>query len=451
MIFALFLVLTANFILRLNEIIPDIRGFPVVEVTLPILVALWLLFEKKDFSLSTDVLIPAFFAVIVLGYGLVVWPGGAFDIARGMIPWIMLYFLAANLVRSQKRMDWTFAVLVACSLALVSHSSQQFVNFDGENDATGVGWSGGTMLKGRVRYAGVMNDPNDLALFFAMMLPLALQPAARGMSLLKQCGGFLLCLPLLFGIFLTNSRGGLLACGTVATLFAWRRWGIVKAGVLCAVLAAGVLAYGPSRAREQSIGDERSVEGRVNAWYTGLQLFSQYPVLGCGKDEFVNYNVLTAHNSFVLCFAETGFLGYVAWFGAGCYALYGLHHALRRTRPGTASYRQNCALIDSLAAFYVGGFFLSRTYFILLPIFIGLAVARYRMARDDLEDMGVSDDSPARVPHSDMDDENPNDMLPGADPLPDLSRSSLLRTLPRVAMLAVLSIIGIWMVVKLKL
>jgi hypothetical protein len=459
-IFILFLAFAANLILRLNDYIPGFAGFPVAEVLIPALVGLWLLFERKDFSLATDLLIPAFFFIIVAGYALKVHPGGTWTVARGFIPWVALYFLTANLVKNRARMDWLLGVLFVCGVVLVLHSAQQISNYDGLSDETGTGWSGETLLQGRARYVGVMNDPNDLALFFAMMLPVALQLAGKGMGAWRECAGYVLCLPLLYGIFLCNSRGGMLAAGAVFFLHSLRRFGAFKAVSVCVVLAALVLAAGPSRLRESNEMDAASSQGRIEAWYEGFLFFKSSPLVGIGKDQFTEHHILTAHNSFVLCFAETGFLGYLAWFGASYHALFGLHHVLLRTRPGTRSSRQGLAVFNALAAFFTGGFFLSRTYFILLPVFLGLAVAQFKAARDDLEAQSESQNTAAtgedsaRLPvilDDDTDAEAATDLIPHAPPLPNLTWPAMPATMPSIAGLAVFSMAVIYLIVKVRL
>jgi len=442
MIFALFALFSMNLILRLNDFIPEIRGFPLAEVVIPLLLGAWLLFEKKDFSMLTDLLIPAFFCVVVAGYAIMVWPGGAYDVARSFVPWVAMYFLAANLVRTRARLDWYFAALYVVTLALVFHSAQQFMSYDGIDDTTGVGWSGETVYKGRVRYVGVMRDPNDLALFFAMMLPVPLMLTGRAMGLVQKLFGFALCTPLLAGIYLTNSRGGLLATGAVAGIYLWRRWGPVLSITTCAVFACLVLAFGPSRIREQDLSDQASTQGRIDAWFTGIQFLKQNPVLGIGKEQFVEQNYLTAHNSFVLCFAETGLPGYVLWFGAVFLAGYAMHSTLKRSRRDSPGWRQSAALFTSLCAFCVGGFFLSRTYFILLPVFLGLAMAQYRIAREEWREAEY---------HHGYIDQATSSLKADAPPLPDLGWRNGIVWMPRLACLALLSIGFIYVIVKLKL
>ncbi|HEY3324821.1 MAG TPA: O-antigen ligase family protein [Planctomycetota bacterium] len=449
MIYTLFVLFVANLVLRLNDFWPTLQNAPIAEIVVPILVLLWLLFERKEFSLATDLFIPAYFIAMVAGYALVVWPEQALIIGRAYLPWAALYFLAANLVRTSRRLDILFAVLLAMTLLLVVHAVQQVAAYDGINDDSGIGWSGEQMIFGRPRYVGILNDPNDLALFFVMMLPLAMQFASSGRSTVSRLAGYLCSVPILLGIYLTNSRGGMLAAGGIAAIFAYRRWGISRAALVIGTLAMVALAYGPSRVREESASDTASTEGRINAWAAGLQMFKQHPVLGVGMHQFTQYHEITAHNSFVICFAENGLAGYVPWLGAGFFALYGLHSTLRRLRQGTRAHRQTLALFDSLVGFYIGGFFLSRDVFILLPVLIGLAAARVRATRDELADADA--DAEAVETPVEIVEESPVDEQHSApEPLPDISWRAGIRWLPKLTGMAVLSILVIHFIVLLK-
>ncbi len=439
--FIVFLFFCTNLILRLNDFVSGFQGFPLAEALIPIVVILWLVFDKKDFSSPTDYLLPAFFFCVTAG-SILVWPGGTWGTIHSLIPWLAVYFLSANLIRTPKRLDIMCAVLVGASLILVLHCVQQVLAWDGSNDATGLGWTGATVIRGRTRYVGVLNDPNDLALYFVMMLPLVLQLCARWQSRWRRFSGYLLCMPLLYGIYTTNSRGGMLAAGVVLSAYTFRRFARWKASAACLLVLVALVAFGPSRVRDESAGDEESVQGRISAWQTGFQVFKAHPVLGVGKDRFMDYYPLTAHNSFVLCFAENGLLGFLMWFGAGYFVLVGLHRVIARAPPRTASHRQAVALFDGLLGFYVAGFFLSRTYYIMLPVFLGLGVACYRLAQESQDDWGHPDFEDAEMFSADFDTET--------ERLPEYSLLRILRAMPRMILLALAFMAFIYIVVKIN-
>jgi O-antigen ligase len=87
----------------------------------------------------------------------------------------------------------------------------------------------------------------------------------------------------------------------LARAFGW--WAFVPA----AIVALPVLALG-GRSDEAAA---QSTQQRYEAWAQGLTMWKQSPVFGVGAGQFGEHHYLTAHNSFVLTLAETGFIGLV--------------------------------------------------------------------------------------------------------------------------------------------
>ena len=165
----------------------------------------------------------------------------------------------------------------------------------------------------RYRGLGVLNDPNDLAQFFATVVPLLWLRWKKGNVL----GNFFVTLIpaciLIGGMYFTHSRGGIVGLLAVF-LFAFKdKIGVVKSSILAGGLLAAMVALNMSGGR--GLNDDDG--GRVAAWITGLQIFKTHPLFGVGIGNFWNYNDtgLTAHNSYVLCLAELGLFGYFCWIG----------------------------------------------------------------------------------------------------------------------------------------
>jgi O-antigen ligase len=127
---------------------------------------------------------------------------------------------------------------------------------------------------------------------------------------------------------------------------------------------------------------EEYAAGRVDAWYTALQMFQQRPFTGVGFGLFTEYNDLTAHNSWLLVLAELGLPGYVLWYCAialSMQQLWRIAHA--DGQPLDTSVQNLSAVADdrlfATALFYSGvgilvtAFFLSRSYSVLLFLFWG--------------------------------------------------------------------------------
>jgi O-Antigen ligase len=238
----------------------------------------------------------------------------------------------------------------------------------------------------RIRGLGFLHDPNDLALGFVLAMPL-LGCLWKSRAVLRN---FLLVLaPLslfVYGVFLTHSRGGSVAILFTALLFAWR-FGKMRSIALVLVLTAGIVAMNFSGGRSISTADD-SAEGRIASWSEGLQMLKAQPLLGVGYALFLEHHTLTAHNSFVLCFAETGIIGYFFWLGMIVtlfFQLQGLSR-MQRERP-----EQNAREIGkwasilklSMVAFLTGAFFLSRTFIPLLYLVMALATALVLIAQEE--------------------------------------------------------------------
>jgi putative inorganic carbon (HCO3(-)) transporter len=233
----------------------------------------------------------------------------------------------------------------------------------------------------RIRSIGFLNDPNDLAqtlaTFFVFLGFFWTKSKAKNLLILVPAG-----VVVLYGVFLTRSRGGLVAVGVMALLAFRERLGKVMAGILTGLLITGALAVNITGGRAMK---DESAEARIEAWASGILMLRQNPMLGVGYRNFVEeHGGLTAHNSYVLCFAEMGLLGYFCWMSllvVSFIQLIRLRH-LPGDTPEIAEIRK-LALIVRLAftTFLTAAFFLSRTYVLTLFILIGLSLCLADIAR----------------------------------------------------------------------
>jgi putative inorganic carbon (hco3(-)) transporter len=301
--------------------------------------------------------------------------------------------------------DFLINVFVACAIVFVLNNERKirgfatvwiwaaaFLAVSGVvQHFTGVGLGGQLMNKGRIQGVGIFADPNDLALTFLVAVPLA---HARYFA--KGGGGrllfFIVTALFVYATFLTESRGGILAMGLVFVLLSIRRVGR-GAGVVFAILfLVAIMLKGPSRINEID-SKEASAQGRVAAWSDGLQMFKKNPLIGVGYGLFTNYHEITAHNSFVLSFAETGFLGAYFWVGLLYVCLLSLRKLVVASRaPPEDTWMFHWAQDTKTAmwALLAGLFFLSRTYNVLIYLLIGFATALWRTGVDRRGEATVS-------------------------------------------------------------
>ena len=93
---------------------------------------------------------------------------------------------------------------------------------------------------------------------------------------------------------------------------------------------------------------------------------------------------MTAHNAFVLCFAELGLFGYFFWIGLIVSTVLDLNRTIGSIEEsGDHADLLRCAkaIRLSLFAFLATAWFLSRTYTITLYLLLGMAVALVHLAR----------------------------------------------------------------------
>lgn len=358
-------------------------GVPVLPIALMLAFAVWLIERKpKDFTAPTYPLLAGFIAVAMVSVAVNGWMGGAIAILGELLPILIAFTLVAHAARSGRNVLRLMVTVVLCSAVLVAHGIEQV--------ALGVGWTGMPLVVGgRIQYVGIFSDPNDLAMLFVAAIPMAFLLAGQGgLFGLRRLFWWLLAAGLVYGVYLSDSRGAFLAVLVMLGLWVWIRRGLVTAGILGMVGLSGLMLL-PTRLQELD-ASESSAYGRIDAWYEGLQMFIANPVFGVGVNNFTEFNYLTAHNSFVLVLAETGIIGFTLWLAFIGYpllmALAVLRHRPALDEPGaTAAWRDERAvattLMVSLAGFYACAFFLSRSYVIILYLMVGLVTGWYLGAR----------------------------------------------------------------------
>jgi len=157
-----------------------------------------------------------------------------------------------------------------------------------------------------------------------------------------------------------------------------------KAVIATALMAVVLMGANFTGGRAMSTSEE-SAAHRIDAWSEGLEMFRSNPILGVGYLNFTDHNDLTAHNSFVLSFAELGAVGYFFWLALLVVAILQLNQVRQYTEEdadGNPLHRQSRVLLASFAGMLVAAFFLSRSYNPILYLLVGLAYALYKLAED---------------------------------------------------------------------
>jgi hypothetical protein len=162
----------------------------------------------------------------------------------------------------------------------------------------------------RLRGLAFINDPNDFAQLMVSLIP-CLFLFWKKSSLPRNT--LLVLIPsgiLIFGMFLTHSRGGMLALLAVILFASRRKIGTIPASIMAGLGFAGASVLGWSGGRDVSV---EAGSGRMEAWATGIDLLKSHPLFGVGFQRFGEYFFITAHNTIVVCAAELGMFGLFWW------------------------------------------------------------------------------------------------------------------------------------------
>jgi hypothetical protein len=187
---------------------------------------------------------------------------------------------------------------------LLRHSPERFgENLEGEQQWTF-----------RMCGLGIFHDPNDMALLVVMTGIIStyfLTDRSWGVC------RFLWLAPIgfmLWGLLLTQSRGGILCAGVALMAWLATRYGgkvAIGIGVLCAL----ALPVALGRAGSISLGSGTGQQ-RIQLWSDGLAQLKSFKIgFGIGEGMYPDVAGLVAHNSYVHAFVELGFFGGTLFFG----------------------------------------------------------------------------------------------------------------------------------------
>jgi hypothetical protein len=389
MAFLLVFTYLAFVILRPHEYIPAFRDIMILPSLLAISFLFWLLFNRKNFAAPQYRLITVFMLLMAASVAATGWLGGAVQVLKDFYPVVILFVLLANTVDSYKKMRWLFLLFIASSVVIALHSIWQVKN--------GIGWTGISLIQGRIRYIGIFEDPNDLGLLFVVSIPMLVYWLASTPWLIIKAillGAFGL---IMYSIYLTNSRGTVLGLIIMPLVWLYRKYGVFKA-CFFGLLLLPLLVFAPSRMSELN-ANEASAFGRVESWYAGFQMLKSRPLLGIGHNNFTEHHIQTAHNSFVLVLAETGLIGYFVWFSFVALSFYMIYiiaikdsmmdkQALVQRQSSTREIQWIAdTLMLAFLGFFSAAFFLSRSYNILIFILCAMCVAHYQNVRLEYSDL----------------------------------------------------------------
>ncbi|MEP7121668.1 MAG: O-antigen ligase family protein [Byssovorax sp.] len=245
-------------------------------------------------------------------------------------------------------------------------------------------------IEGRVRYLGVLTDPNELALATSLALPIAF-----AFFEMRRSGTRLMLL--LFGVGLvalevvyTKSRGGQIVFAVVLGSYFVRKYGIKRGAIIAGIMAVPLIVLG---GRSGDSADQSAID-RLTAAGAAIHLLMWYPIQGAGYTQFTEHHPLTAHNAYLLSAGELGLPGLLAFVSIVYLCLKTTVTVLRYEFAdddveGAKIKSLAMAMLAIFAGIGIGIFLLSWTYHFILWIHFGLAGALCAVMKNNYPDFEV--------------------------------------------------------------
>jgi O-antigen ligase len=369
-----------------------IGSFPITPIKLvgvPLVAAAILMPRPKDAaprpSAGILLLLAAFALFQVLGTTLSSLPFPGSDLST-LLSFAILMFATNLLISTQDRLQMTIRVIVLVETFASTWLYKQYYIYH---------WP---------RPLGPSADPNYEALSLVMTAPLAVWLTRYDDSWFWKWVG-LICSPILaFAVFVSQSRGGLLALvvmGVVAWLNSQHKMRLVV-GFTAALVFMLALAPGQMVKRLQQIqfqgeaqtGAEISTRSRIELARAGVRMMEAHPIFGVGLDQFkaveFHYNPLLmslepnphiAHDTYVQLGAEGGIPTLALYL-----MILGVTLANCRSSQKTPGVPENMAGLAlafqiGLIGIVVAEFFLTAQYLKEVWVFVSLTPNLYAISR----------------------------------------------------------------------
>lgn len=312
--------------------------------------------------------------------------GKTLEITKMCLRYMVVVTIMVRILDNSRRLDFILKIFAICGFFMALHTITNYFF---------VGYTFKHSVRGAAVVSGIFADPNDLAQFLCVVLPVLFYFYAYG----KRKKLFLIAIvTVIAAIVLTYSRGGLLGLIVVyAGLIVFRkkeRKKLVAFGLLCALVFIPFLPE-DYKERISTITTEARVDpetgkypGRAQAWVELTPVgFSESPFLGAGAGNsyylagkyYGHWGLM--HNSFLQAFLELGIIGFV-FFTLLFVLPFRQYRTVkaRSTEDVKADVGRYQLLLVSLLSFAVTGFFLPQTYSVILFFLIGLLVAQNEQA-----------------------------------------------------------------------
>lgn len=250
---------------------------------------------------------------------------------------------------------------------------------------------------------GIFGNPNEMAMHFIMMIPIALTLGIAAKSLPKRILFFGIAILFLIANLFTYSRGGFLGLIAVSAVLVWKisRRSRLKVSIVASVFGALVIALAPGNYGIRllsifipSLDPVGSVGARREGLMTSILATLRNPWgIGIGNSVTFGANNLQTHNAYTQVSSELGILGLIAYLVfiiSPLRRLGAIERTLHKANDLNWYYYLSIGLQASIVGYMVTSFFASVAYNWFIYYLIAYAVALRRLYAVE---HGVAEDS----------------------------------------------------------
>jgi hypothetical protein len=293
---------------------------------------------------------------------------------------VAMFIVMINVVRTEGRLRWMLWIALAVSVTTSVGAISDY--------SAGRLLTGGERIKGSI--GGLFENPNDLALHLATIVPLAISLFVSGRHVMKLI--YLTCSILMIAaIICTFSRAGFLGLIAAALVLAWKlgrknRTLVIIFSVIT-IVAVIVLAPADYGGRLTSIwggGDTGSSNARQELFWRSLLVALRYPLLGVGMGNFHFRSIheQVSHNAFTQVGSELGIpamILYVLFMITSIKRLRRIEKETLGSKEKSKFYYLSVGLQASLVGYMVASFFASVAFLWYVYYLVGYAVCVSRL------------------------------------------------------------------------
>ncbi|MBC8553024.1 MAG: O-antigen ligase family protein [Candidatus Brocadiales bacterium] len=221
-------------------------------------------------------------------------------------------------------------------------------------------------------------DENKFAVLFVIGFPFLVFGYFYTKKIIPKLGLGIAAALSLHSIFLTGSRGGLLAIGIctlmIAKLIQSKKYSIIM--ILAFIIALSLYGGSVLFRSEQTINaaqSEEEVNPRLRSWTIGYEIIKQYPILGVGASRFQHASIVmfpefnssyVAHNTFFQIASNSGLLAGILYLWIYYYNIKIFRRAVKNniSQYPFLDYA-NKSIFVSLSGFYFCSIFLDMLIF----------------------------------------------------------------------------------------